>query len=178
MKRSLLISLGLLVVAGVAWGQEAPFGMEGTESIAGSTVSWVSGTYDTGGGTTSTICFSAANTSADTEWLSGVTVTFPATWVAACNSQDAADSGGNAVAFDCVAATNSVSYTDNDGGYGEVYDGETWGFCVDVTPPAGSWPAPQVVSWDIVGDGWGGEPHTAAGATDIVPVELMSFSIE
>lgn len=176
--RKTMITLAIIFVAGVVAAQDAPFGLEGGESIAGSTVTWISGIYNTGGGTNSTICFSAANTSSDTEWLSGVTVTFPATWVTACNSQDADDSGGNAVAFSCTAAANAVVYADSDASYGEVYDGATWGFCVDVTPPVGTWPAPQVVVWDILGDGWGGDPHTASGVMDIVPVELMSFSVE
>lgn len=178
MTKTMMISLALVLVAGVVAAQDGPFGLEGGESIAGSTVTWVSGTYNTGGGTTGTFCFSASNTSPDTEWLTGVTVTFPATWVAACNSQDVNDSDGNAVAFNCLATANAVVYADTDGGFGEVYDGETWGFCVDVTPPVGTWPAPQVIAWNVLGDGWGGDPHTTTGAADILPVELVSFSVE
>ncbi|MCD4748681.1 MAG: hypothetical protein K8R59_04835 [Thermoanaerobaculales bacterium] len=55
----------------------------------------------------------------------------------------------------------------------------TWGFCVDVTPPIGTWTPPQQVDWDISGDEYGGvPPHDVSGNEDIVPVTLMSFSVE
>ncbi len=178
MKRVLVFSCALVMTVGLATAQESPFVLDQPDSLAGSTVTWVSGAFNPAGGTLSTICFLASNTSPDTEWVTGVSVLFPSGWVAACNSQDPADSGGNTVNFDCLASGPLVAYTDNDGGYGEIYDGETWGFCVDVTPPVGSWPPPQPVDWVINGDGWGSEPHSVEGTENIVPVELMSFSVE
>ena len=107
-----------------------------------------------------TQCFSANNASPDTEWISGITLTLPVGWQVACNSQDPTDSGGNTVDFDCAAAGNVVSYLDNNGGYGEIYDGESWGFCVDITPTVAS--GPQMIDWEMQGDVWGGLPHYMA----------------
>jgi hypothetical protein len=167
-----------MMTAGLAAAQDSPFNLGLPEDLTGSTVTWVSGTYDPAGGMASTICFLVSNTSPDTEWITSAAVLFPATWVVACNSQDATDSGGNTVNFDCDVLDNLVTYADNDAGYGEIWDGETWGFCVDVTPPVGSWPPPQTVNWEVNGDGWGGEPHLILGSENIVPVELVSFSVE
>ena len=177
MKKELVILFVLIVAAGVVAAQDSPFGMAG-KNIAGSTVTWMSGTYNPGGGTTDTICFSAHNNTDDAEWLDAVVVTFPATWTAACFSQDAQDSGGNDIAFSCTPVANVVTYADTDGGYGEIYSGQTWGFCVDVTPPLGTWTPPQQVDWDISGDDYGADPRDVSGSEDIVPVTLMSFSVE
>jgi hypothetical protein len=180
MERSFVLACAVLLTAGLGVAQEPPFdfGSGLPENLTGSTVAWVSGFYDPAGGTTSTICFLVSNTSPDGEWVDAVSALFPATWAVACSSQDPTDSGGNAVNFDCLAVANFVVYNDNDGGLGEIEDGQTWGFCVDVTPPAGSWPPPQTVSWVIDGDESGDPPHNIPGSLEIVPVELMSISVE
>lgn len=103
------------------------------QSLSGSSVS-ASDCYLPG--VTLTLCFTARNASDDVEWLDGVGLTLPAGWTAACNSQDASDSGGNAVSFDCAVVANNLIYADNDGGWGEIYGGQGWGFCVDVGAPA------------------------------------------
>jgi hypothetical protein len=61
-------------------------------------------------------------TPSDLDWLDEVGLTLPAGWTAVCNSQEASDSGGNAVNFDCAAnansAANSATYSDDDGDWG------------------------------------------------------------
>ena len=141
----------------------APSGKMGITSIAGSTVT---GSDCHQPGDTATLCFTAYNASTDDEWLDGIALTLPAGWTVACSSKDVQDSGGNAVAFTCSAAGNNVSYTDNDGGYGEIYDGESWGFCVDVTAPASAC-GTQLVDWALSGDDWRGPPHDVTGTLSI-----------
>ncbi len=146
-------------------------------SIAGSTVTG-SDCYQPGD--TATLCFTAHNASPDLEWLDAVTLTFPAAWTVACNSQDATDSGGHTVAFTCTAAGNKVSYTDNDGGFGEIYDGEQWGFCADVTVPASA-SGVQSVDWALSGDDNEDPPHDVNGTLDIaqcLPLDLTPDTLE
>jgi hypothetical protein len=132
------------------------------DSLAGSTVETGDCYQDD---TQVTLCFTAYNNSPDDEWLDVVELTFPPGWTVACNSQDAMDSCGNAASMTCSAGGNNVSYTDNNGGYGEVNMGCSWGVCVDVTIPATS--GTQSVDWFLSGDDWGGTPHDIAGSLDL-----------
>jgi subtilisin family serine protease len=144
----------------------------GTNSIAGSTVTG-DDCYVPGG--MSTLCFTAHNASTDVEWLDEVALAFPAGWAVACNSQDATDSGDNLVFFTCAASGNNVSYTDSDGGFGEVYGGESWGFCVDVTAPGGA-SGSQAVDWVLSGDDWGSAPHDVGGTLSIGGCVLLDLT--
>jgi len=144
---------------------------ESPKSVAGSSVA-TSDTFVPG--STQTMCFTATNGSPDLEYVVSVELTFPVGWAVACNSQDAQDSEGFNVTLVCSAAGNLLAYDDGEFGAG---DGATWGFCADVTVPAGS-PGPSPVSWVITGDGYGDAPHSASGVENITPVELVTFSVE
>ena len=141
------------------------------KSVAGSTVA-TSDTFT--GGSTEIMCFTATNGSPDLEYIVSIALTFPAGWLAACSSQDAQDSDGYNVTLSCSAAANVLTYS---GGSFAGGDGATWGFCASVTVPVGA-PVPSSVGWVITGDGLGDSPHSVNGAEDMMPVELMSFSVE
>jgi len=131
--------------------------------MEGSSVTTTDG-YIPGG--TLTMCFVAANGSPDIEWATQVGLQFPDDWTLACAWQDANDSYGHPVAFTCSAFSNTVSYDDSDGEGGEIYDGATWGFCLDVTAPAAA-SGVQPVQWQITGDQYGSPPHTVTGTLQI-----------
>jgi len=143
------------------------------QSIAGSTLT-------TGGGyvpgRSALFCATAHNASADVEWLNAVTLTFPSGWTPVCDWQAANDSCGNPVAFDCITAANIVSYLDNDDGYGEVYDGCSWSFCLTLNVP-GDASGSRSVDWGLSGDGYGIEPHDVFGAEAIDEGGLLDGSV-
>ena len=136
----------------------------GVNSLAGSTVSMLPDDAWYLAGLTRTICLEAANNSPDEEWIAEVNLTLPAGWTAACNTQDPGP------LLDCSAAGNAISYTDTDGGFGEILDGEIWGFCLDATPP-GDASGTQTWNWELVGDVWGEEPHVVTGSIELDEAE-------
>ena len=128
-------------------------------SISGSTIS-TPACYQPG--QTRTMCFSVHNSSADMEWLDRVRLTFPALlgpWTVACQFQDAADSSGAPVNFNCTASNNEVIYSDNDSdGFGEISAGSSWTFCVDLTIP-GAYNSERIIHWGLSGDEVSATPH-------------------
>jgi hypothetical protein len=128
-------------------------------SIAGSTIS-TADCYQPG--QTRTMCFTVQNGSQDNEWLDRVRLTFPdllGPWTVACQYQDAFDSSGAPVNFNCTATGNEVIYTDNDSdGYGEITAGSSWTFCIDVTIP-GAYNGDRIIHWGLSGDETGATPH-------------------
>jgi hypothetical protein len=165
-KLSILVSIVLAlvgVVLAAALSAAATAVAQAPQSIAGSTVT-------TGGGyvpgTSTFFCATAHNASTDVEWLDAVTLTFPSGWTPVCDWQAATDSCGHTVAFDCITATNSISYLDNDGSYGEVYGGCSWSFCLTLNVPGGA-SGSQSVAWELSGDEYGGLPHDVNGADTV-----------
>jgi len=167
----LLALVGVLIPAALLAARTAL--AKEARSIAGSTVV-TGGAYVPG--TTALFCGTAVNASTDVEWLDAVTVTFPSGWTPVCHWQAANDSGEHPVAFDCIAAGNSVSYLDNDGDYGEVYDGCSWSFCVALNVPGGA-SGSQSVLWALSGDDYGTPPHEVNGAVTIYEGGLLDGSV-
>jgi len=124
---------------------------------------------------TQTLCFKVYNGSSgwNAEWITQTRLTFPTqdgVWNVDCKPgfQDATDSMGNPVNFDCnTPSVNEVVYTDNDSdGYGEIAAGSSWGTCVDVTVPAG-YTGDHYIYWGLIGDGDGDPPHQVSGTIRI-----------
>jgi len=112
---------------------------------------------------TQTLCFQVYNGSTDGEWIRAITMTLPVgppspAWSAdACGYQDATDSVGYPVNFNCTPSGNQVVYVSSDSdGFGEISSGASWGFCVDVTVPAG-YTGDRFILWELHGDGGGSE---------------------
>lgn len=143
-----VLMLGIVFVASVvsadSFGEreelptpEKRIGVSDGRNLDLATVDWDSGWYDTSG--SSTVCFEVFNDQsgggASDGWITDVEITLPVGWTVSCNTQDAFDSVFSPVSMSCSTASNVVSYADDDGGFGEINEQETWGFCVDVTVP-------------------------------------------
>jgi hypothetical protein len=143
------------------------------QSIEGSTVA-------TGGGyvpgRSAFFCATALNASTDLEWLDAVSLTFPSGWIPVCDWQAATDSCENPVAFDCIAAGQIIQYLDNDGGYGEVYGGCNWSFCLTLNAPGGA-SGSQSVAWALSGEVYGSPPHDVNGVDSIYEGGLLDGSV-
>ena len=129
--------------------------------ITGSTLTLTSGGTITEG-TTGSMTFQVFNNSFDQEYIYEIELTLPSGWTLACNSQDATDSGGNAVNATCFAASNVVTYTGEDAALGEIVDGQAWNFTIDVTVPGGTSAGNYDFSYILTGDGFGAAPHTVS----------------
>jgi hypothetical protein len=104
------------------------------------------------------------NASTDLEWLDVVTCTFPGGWSVASVATDTRDSCGNHVNFSISSAvTNQVTFTDDDGGWGEVHEGCSWNVIITVTVPV-SVTGQQTVSWALSGDDWENLSHDITGS--------------
>jgi hypothetical protein len=134
-------------------------------SIAGSTISTLD-CYQPG--QTRTMCFSVQNGSQDMEWLDRVRLTFPTlagAWMVACQYQDATDSSGAPVNFNCTTNNNEVIYTDIDSdGWGEISAGSSWNFCIEVQIPS-PYDGERIIHWGLSGDEAGATPHEIEGTS-------------
>ena len=115
-------------------------------------------------------CTNGGPSAPDPEALDKVALGFPDGWTVACGAQDAADSGGSPVAFSCSASGQTVTFTDSDGGPGEVLPGRSWSFSVVVTAPATA-TAPACAFYTLSGDGSGGEPHDVIDCGMCLPAQ-------
>ena len=148
----------------------------GIRSIAGSSVT-TEDCYqaDETQAVTQTLCFKVYNSSWDSEWITQTRLTFPTqdgAWDVDCKPgfQDATDSMGNPVYFNCTTPKiNEVLYTDSDDespNYGEIAAGSSWGTCVDVIVPAG-YTGDRYIHWGLTGDGEGDPLHEISGMIKI-----------
>lgn len=113
-------------------------------------------------GGTVRMCWTCTNdspTAPSPEGLRQVALGYPDGWTVTCGTQNATDSNGSPVAFSCAASGQTITYTDTNGGPGEILPGRSWSFCVDVTAPAAA-TGSQCAFYTLSGDGSGGEPHS------------------
>jgi hypothetical protein len=127
------------------------------------------------------------NGSTDDEWAVSAFLDFPegVTVTAATNL-----TGGSAGDLTYEGATGNgaqVSWMDADGGYGNVYPGESATATVSISVAA-DFSVDMQVPWSITGDQWGADPHTVTGdflltnEGEVIPLwcvaDLSSGSIE
>ena len=112
-------------------------------------------------GSTFNIVFTVSNNSDDVEWLSDLAVDFP-DGVAVNSSTNFI--GGSAALTSNGATGNgaNISWDDQDGGFGNIRDGETASATVNVTVD-GAFSGDLALDWTITGDGFGSVPHTLTG---------------
>ena len=116
------------------------------------------------------ICSNGSPAAPDPEALAQIALGFPDGWTVACGSQAATDSGGSPVAFSCRASGQTVTYSDTNGGAGEIAPGRSWNFSVNVTAPATT-TTPKCAFYTLAGDGSGGEPHNVIDCGICLPAK-------
>jgi len=158
---AVIVSLLAALVLVAASGAPAPAHAGPPRSISGSTVAG-SALYQPN--STNTYRFTATNASPDSAWLDQVQLTFPAGWTVTSASGNGADPCGNAVSFSTAGVgTNQVTFTDNDGGLGEISDGCSWGIATTVNVPATTGNK-TLLNWALSSDGTGSAPHDISGS--------------
>ena len=129
-------------------------------SISGSTFESDVSTYSAG--STFNIVFTVTNNSADFEWLTDLSLDFPdgvtvnsttnfTGGTAPLTSDDATGNGAN------------VSWEDQDGGNGNIRNGESASATVNVTVD-GAFSGNLMLNWTMAGDDYGFVPHSLTGS--------------
>ncbi len=144
--------------------------------IDGATVTLVSPVSITPGAT-QTMLFTVQNASSDAEWIASVEIHFPGGVLhqETMGHQMLAAPRPN-FAMTVFPTIPTATWTDNNGGYGEIYSTESCDVWVDWTAPSPIVPA--VITWELWGDVWGAEPHYVTGTIQLVvtPVEERTWS--
>ncbi|MBN2171479.1 MAG: hypothetical protein JW819_09200 [Candidatus Krumholzibacteriota bacterium] len=166
-RRALGAALLSCALLGAAPGAMAP----ARADLTGSTVALESPQGLIGVGHTHVFRFKVTNASTDLNWIADLHFTFPACCTVAAMAWDGSEaSNGDWWAFDQAGAgTSAAHYTDGDGElWGEIPGtGEYGWFEVTVDADAACPLGPAQIDWQLVGDGYGDEPHTLDGSLPI-----------
>ncbi|MDP6419200.1 MAG: C25 family cysteine peptidase [Candidatus Krumholzibacteria bacterium] len=127
-------------------------------SMSGSTLSVDPSDYLPG--TSVDITVSATNNSSDNEWTIAVALDFPAGIVVNSATDMTGGSGGSLSYNGASGDGAAVEWTDPDGGWGQIYPGETGTATVNVTFTG---TGDLVADWTQTGDDWGDNPHSVDG---------------
>ncbi len=169
--RLLIISVFIILIGTIVSAQAAVNGdaklPPGGKSVTGSTVNSVTPSI-VPPGTTTDICFSVTHVDNDYEYLDRFDVDLPDGWTV--NSvANTPDNNGCGDGTTQGVTSGNVVYWQTVGtlptGCGS-WDDVTVSFCVNVTIPDCTG-APWTIPWNIVGDGYGGPPHTLAGSISL-----------
>jgi hypothetical protein len=118
-------------------------------------------------GTTFDLVFTIYNASTDNEWFAAATLDFPA-GVTINSSTDFDGPSGDLVTNNNTGDGVQISWLDNNGGYGNIYPGESASALVNVSVDA-DFNTTMTLDWTLAGDIWGDEPHVISGEINLHP---------
>ncbi len=130
-------------------------------SIAGSTISTSLVEYNAG--ESFTLPLSLTNTSTDNEWISAASMSLPSGVTVSSGTNFTGGTAGDLVYDGSTGNGITVSWTDPNGGYGQIYPDETANGSLSITVDAG-FTGDLVIPWTISGDIWGADPHEVSGS--------------
>jgi len=130
------------------------------DNIAGSTFEGDVPYYDPG--TTVDIFFTIYNNSPDDDWLDGASLDFPE-GVTVNSSTDFIGGSSGPLLTDYNSGNGVlISWTDQNGGYGNIKNGESATSIVNVSVSS-SFTGDMVLDWTLSGEEYGSTPHDIAG---------------
>ncbi|MBN2172320.1 MAG: T9SS type A sorting domain-containing protein, partial [Candidatus Krumholzibacteriota bacterium] len=133
-------------------------------SIAGSTFTSNPTSYTPGA--TATYTLTIYNASGDYEWLDEATLDFPAGVTVVSSTNFTGGSGGDLITNNATGDGARLVWSDNDGGWGEVYGGESATAQVTLTFAGGAM-GDLDIPWTMSGDDYGSSPHDINGTLTI-----------
>ncbi len=160
-----------------AWGQAENIGSSTVPAVTPAAV--LPGTLD--------LCFTASIVSGDLEYMDRFDVDLPDAWtvnsVSANSTPAAAGCSGALPPVSGTAAGNVVYWqstgyppTTGCGAWTGSSSGSSYDFCVNVTIPECTG-APWSLPWNVVGDGYGSAPHSAAGTYSSITCAPAAISL-
>ena len=131
-------------------------------------------------GETTSWDFSVFNASPDNEWLTDVSLEFPA-GITVNSATDLTGGTGDLVYDGTTGNGATINWNDPDGSYGEIYPDETASCEVEVAIDAG-FADDAVLEYEILGDEWGSAPHSVSGTITIEsagePITWLSLDVQ
>ncbi len=151
---------------------DVPINREGDRNISGSTIECSHDEFYAG--ETVTWTFTVYNASTDEEWLDEIYIDFPP-GVIVNSSTDFVGGTGDLVTDNAAGDGAEIRWYDPDGGWGNIYDGESASAEVDVTIIP-DFVGDIDITYEISGDDYGSEPHTVYGNIEIINAgELITW---
>jgi hypothetical protein len=135
-------------------------------SIDGSTLTCDLSSYTPGN--SYTLTFTVTNGSSDAEWLTDISIAFPA-GVIVNGSTDFEGGSAPLVTNNETGDGVTVTWIDPEGGYGNIHGNESATATVDITVSSG-FGGDMTLNWHLVGDQWGSDPHELDGQI-VIPQE-------
>ena len=136
---------------------------DGMDNITGSYIICIPNTFTAG--QTTTWNLTVYNASTDVEWLTDIYVDFPSGITV--NSGTDFTGGHSDLVYDGTTGNGAyLHWYDDNGGYGNIWGGETASATVNVTIHS-SFVGDVTLYYQIVGDEWGSAPHTVYGSTTL-----------
>ncbi len=124
-------------------------------------------------GTTFDIVFTIYNNSGDWEWLDGATLDFPTDITVNSSTNFVGGTDGDLVTDNNTGNGAMITWTDENGGWGNIYGGESAVSTVNITV-SGGFSGDMVLDWTLSGDDYGSDPHDISGTitlTESAPSE-------
>ncbi len=128
-------------------------------SIDGSTLTCDLSSYTPGN--SYTLTFTVTNGSSDAEWLTDISIAFPA-GVIVNGSTDFEGGSAPLVTNNETGDGVTVTWVDGNGGYGNIHGNESATATVDITVSS-AFGGDMTLNWHLVGDQWGSDPHELDG---------------
>ncbi len=133
--------------------------------MSGSTLTADLGSFSPG--SSFTLALSHYNASPDNEWTSNIMMDLPA-GVSVTGGGDFTGGSAGSLTYDGTTGDGAVvNWIDPNGGYGQVYPGETATGSISLAVDAG-FSGDISIPWTVTGDIWGADPHEISGTLVLV----------
>ncbi len=126
-------------------------------------------------GTTFDIVFTITNSSTDEEWLDGSSLNVPSGVTVNSSTHFVGGSGGNLETNNNTGEGVTVTWSDVNGGFGNVLEGESAVATVNMTV-SGGLSGDINLDWTLSGDNYGSTPHNVSGSVTLTHSWLIPSS--
>jgi len=152
---------------------DVPVNREEDRNISGSTIECSHDEFYVG--ETVTWTFTVYNASTDDEWLDEIYIDFPPGVIVNSSTNFVGGSAGDLVSDGAVGDGAEIRWYDDNGSWGNIYDGESASAEVDVTIIQ-NFVGDIDITYEISGDDYGSEPHTVYGNIELINVgEIITW---
>ena len=145
----------------------------GSRNISGSTFTSLESDYESD--TTFDLHLTIYNASTDDEWLDGATLTFPAGVTVNSSTNFIGGGAGALVSNGETGGGVTITWSDENGGYGNIYAGQSASATVNITVDSG-FSGDLDMDWTLSGDNWGSNPHDISGTLTLTEYTNLTLT--
>ncbi len=151
--------------ADLSWSLSFTDTTPASRDMSGSTLTADLGSFSPG--SSFTLALSHYNASPDNEWTSNIMMDLPA-GVSVTGGGDFTGGSAGSLTYDGTTGDGAVvNWIDPNGGYGQVYPGETATGSISLAVDAG-FSGDISIPWTVTGDIWGADPHEISGTIVLI----------